>query len=87
MKSLSLSEALRERAVENVDRRHGYTMEFAPSPQQHKLEYDEEERKLKIAVADDPGLILCGHAHRNHYLGGGLKVCFECWARMLMGRV
>lgn len=39
---------LRAQAVENVDRRHGYTMEFAPSPVQHRLEYDEEERRLAI---------------------------------------
>jgi hypothetical protein len=83
MKSLSLFEALRERAVENVDQRHGYTMEFAPSPVQHKLEYDEEEQKLRKQAADDPGLVMCGHADRIHYLGGGLRVCFECWARML----
>lgn len=81
----SLREKLRDKAIENVDRRHGYTMEFAPHPPTHKLEYDAEEQKLLLAVADDPGLILCGHEHRVHYLGGGIKVCFECWAKLLLG--
>jgi hypothetical protein len=35
--------------------------------------------------ADDPGARLCGHVNRIHYLGGGLWVCFECWARALLG--
>lgn len=39
-------EVLREQAVATVDRRHGYTMEFAPNPGQHALEYDEEEERL-----------------------------------------
>lgn len=36
----------------------------------------------------DPGARLCGHGDRTvraHYLGGGLWVCFECFARALMG--
>ena len=36
----------------------------------------------------DPGATLCGHAprsQRSHYLGGGLWVCFECLARLLVG--
>jgi hypothetical protein len=33
----------------------------------------------------DPGAKLCGHPHRVHYLGGGLYVCFSCWAKMLIG--
>lgn len=81
----SLREQIRDKAVETVDRRHGYTMEFAPHPLTHKREYDEEEQKLLVAVADDPGLILCGHLHRTHYLGGGLYVCFECWVKPLLG--
>lgn len=81
----SLHETIRERAVENVDRRYGYTMEFAPSPHQHKLEYDEEERRLLQEAANDPGSVLCGHADRVHYLGGGLQVCFACWTKLLVG--
>lgn len=34
---------------------------------------------------DDPGARLCGHAHRIHYLGGGIWVCFACWAKALLG--
>lgn len=36
----------------------------------------------------DPGATLCGHSNRTqraHYLGGGLWVCFECFARLLLG--
>lgn len=36
----------------------------------------------------DPGATLCGHAPRHeraHYLGGGLWVCFECFAKLLLG--
>lgn len=36
----------------------------------------------------DPGAVLCGHAPRHqrvHYLGGGLYVCFECMAKLLLG--
>ena len=38
--------AIRERAVEAVDRKYGYTMEFSSCPEQHRLEYDEVEREL-----------------------------------------
>lgn len=37
----------------------------------------------------DPGEKLCGHAPRHarhHYLGGGLWVCFACFASLLTGR-
>lgn len=37
----------------------------------------------------DPGATLCGHGtritQRSHYLGGGLWVCFECFAKLLLG--
>ena len=36
----------------------------------------------------DPGATLCNHgtrAERVHYLGGGLWVCFECLAKLLVG--
>lgn len=37
----------------------------------------------------DPGATLCGHGprptKRSHYLGGGLWVCFECFAKLLLG--
>ncbi len=39
-------------------------------------------------AAFDPGATLCGHrprAERFHYLGGGLWVCFECLAKLLVG--
>lgn len=26
---------------------------------------------------------ICAHEGRRHYLGGGLWVCFTCWARLL----
>jgi hypothetical protein len=34
---------------------------------------------------DDPGAFICGHDHRIHYLGGGIWVCFACWATLLIG--
>jgi hypothetical protein len=37
---------LRDRAVEIVDVRHGFTAEFAPDPDAHRAEYDETERLL-----------------------------------------
>ncbi len=37
---------LRARAVENVDRRYGFTCEFSTFPVQHAAEYDEEEWRL-----------------------------------------
>ena len=40
---------IREQAVSNVDRSHGYTFEFAPSPSAHRAEYDEEELRLTAA--------------------------------------
>lgn len=82
---MTLDDRIREVAVARVDRRHGYTMEFAPSPIQHRMEYDEEEATIRAQVADDPGLVLCSHDPRSHSLGGGIRVCFECWARMLVG--
>jgi hypothetical protein len=37
----------------------------------------------------DPGATLCGHGvritQRSHYLGGGLWVCFECLAKLMLG--
>ena len=39
--------------------------------------------------AYDPGATLCGHGtritQRSHYLGGGLWVCFECLAKLMLG--
>ena len=38
--------------------------------------------------AYDSGAKLCGHAPRSqraHYLGGGLWVCFECLAKLVLG--
>jgi hypothetical protein len=40
-------ERVREVAVELVDERSGYTMEFAPDPGQHRALYDEEEARLR----------------------------------------
>jgi hypothetical protein len=48
--STSLDAVLRDRAVFSVDRKHGYTMEFAPSSAQHRLDYDEETERLTSAV-------------------------------------
>lgn len=45
-------------------------------------------KKAKEDDAYDPGATLCGHALRHqrvHYLGGGLRVCFECFAKLLLG--
>ena len=41
------SQTPREAAVEIVDRRHGYTVEFAPTPEAHRAEYDAEELAIK----------------------------------------
>jgi hypothetical protein len=42
-------------------------------------------RELRASNAYDSGARLCGHDHRVHYLGGGLWVCFACWAKALIG--
>lgn len=46
-------------------------------------------KKTKEDDAFDPGEVLCGHGtritQRSHYLGGGLWVCFECFAKLLLG--
>lgn len=46
-------------------------------------------KKTKEDDAYDPGATLCGHGtritQRSHYLGGGLWVCFECLAKLLLG--
>jgi len=76
----------RDKAIERVDRRHGYTAEFAPHFGAHVQEYDDEEALLRAKAGEDPGLILCGHEPRHHYMGGGLRVCFECLVRTF-GRV
>jgi hypothetical protein len=35
----------------------------------------------------DPGAAICpvSHQHRIHYLGGGMRVCFECFAKLFTG--
>ena len=33
-----------------------------------------------------PSLAICSHENRVHYLGGGIYVCFKCWAQLLFGR-
>jgi hypothetical protein len=38
--------AIREQAIENVDRQHGYTLEFSSTPREHVRQYDDEERRL-----------------------------------------
>lgn len=81
----TLREKLRDRAVETVDGRHRYTIEFAPGWAAHAAEYDAEETRLIAEVADDPGQIICQHEHRIHSLGGAMRVCFGCWARLLLG--
>jgi len=85
-------EKIRDRAVTAVDARHGYTMEFAPSPAAHRAEYEAEEDRLVAQVANDPGLAICQHDDRTHYLGGGgahgaggIWICFACWAKLIMG--
>lgn len=45
---------VRDLAVERVDGRHGFTMEFAPNPYAHKLEYDDEERALAEWADPEP---------------------------------
>jgi hypothetical protein len=37
---------IRDEAVRNVDQRHGHTVEFSSSPEDHRLDYDEEEERL-----------------------------------------
>lgn len=43
----------------------------------------------KVPEAEfDPGATLCGHGDRTvrtHYIGGGLWICFECLAKLLLG--
>jgi hypothetical protein len=41
---------LRAQAVQLVDGRHGYTMEFAACPQAHSDDYDIEEQRLRAAA-------------------------------------
>lgn len=47
------------------------------------------EMRLAIACGADacetPSRSICSHERRNHYLGGGFHVCFECWTRVLFG--
>lgn len=40
------SNRVRDEAVRAVDARHGYTVEYAPDPEAHRAEYDEEERRV-----------------------------------------
>jgi hypothetical protein len=54
---LAANTGMRDQAVTSVDQSHGYTMEFAPSPSQHRDEYDSEEERLldrvrALAVGD-----------------------------------
>lgn len=42
---------IRDLAVTMVDGKHGFTMEFAHSPEQHASEYDDMEQLLKAALA------------------------------------
>lgn len=44
---------IRSQAVENVDGRHRYTMEFSTNPEDHAAEYDEEEARLRLLLAQD----------------------------------
>jgi hypothetical protein len=81
----TLRDRIRWQAITNVDRRYGCTKEFSSSPRAHGREYDDEEKKLCAEIADDPGLVVCQHENRTHPLGGGIFVCFECWARLLLG--
>lgn len=41
---------LRDLAISMVDGKHGFTMEFAPSPDAHREEYDRMERDLRISL-------------------------------------
>jgi hypothetical protein len=45
--SQSGSATVWDKAVEIVDGRHGYTVEFAPNPAAHRAEYDAEYRRLR----------------------------------------
>ncbi len=52
----------------------------------------QQEARQKLLRGEDdydPGATLCGHGtritQRSHYLGGGLWVCFECFAKLLLG--
>jgi hypothetical protein len=75
---------IRDQAVDNIDQRHGYTMEFAPHQRSHRDEYDAEEARLAAELSEDPGALICSHEHRIHPLGGGIFVCFGCWAGLLL---
>lgn len=47
------------------------------------------EMRLAIScgtpTCEAPSRSICSHERRNHPLGGGIFVCFECWARLLFG--
>lgn len=79
---MNLKIEIREMAVEAVDKRHGYTMEFAPSPAQHRALYDLEEERLTAEIAADPGRLICPHEDRAVPLGGGQFVCFACFGKL-----
>jgi hypothetical protein len=42
----AVEDSVRGEAVRRVDASEGFTMEFAPSPEQHAQSYDEEERRI-----------------------------------------
>ncbi len=51
----------------------------------------EKPFEMRLAIAcgtvecQTPSKTICSHEDRIHYLGGGLWVCFQCWARLLLG--
>lgn len=71
------AEELRELAVERVDARHGYTMEFAPSPVQHREEYDREEEALRSARERTLHLVVAFRSH-DLYAGYPLNAAALC---------
>ena len=55
-------------------------------PAKNPSDKQPRERSPRLAdVGSDPGARICGHDNRKHYLGGGLWVCFSCWAKLLIG--
>lgn len=65
---------VRELAVDRVDRRCGYTMEYAPSPAGHRAEYDLDEARLAEVPWDACPLGICGRyrIYRTTHSGRGV---------------
>lgn len=58
-------DTVRDQACLAVDARHGFTMEFAPCPENHAQDYDEEEHRLRtLRGLEHPEWCRCGGTPR-----------------------